>query len=86
MVWEPIAADQQTIGLAWNLQNRYKLSFWDALIVAAARSAECGYLLTENLQASQDMEGILVVNPFRTEPAHSVDGGRRFVGDCCDKL
>ena len=69
MEWDPIAADRQTIELAWKLQDRYKLSFWDALIVAAAKSAECGYLLSEDLQANQDIDGILVANPFATEPA-----------------
>jgi predicted nucleic acid-binding protein len=66
--WNPIATDPPIIELAWKLQDRYQFSFWDGLIVAAAKSAECGYLLTEDLQANQDIDGILVVNPFTTEP------------------
>ncbi len=50
------------------IQDRYQLSFWDALIVAAARSASCRYLLTEDLQANQDLDGVLVVNPFLCDP------------------
>jgi predicted nucleic acid-binding protein len=55
-----------TLEHGWKIQDRYKLSFWDALIVAAAKQALCGYLLTEDLQAGQDIDGVMVVNPFRS--------------------
>ena len=35
----------------------------------AAKSASCRYLLTEDLQADQDLGGVLVVNPFLCDPA-----------------
>jgi len=53
---------------AWKLQDRYQLSFWDALIVAAAKSAAATFLLTEDLQSGQDFDSLLVVNPFTTDP------------------
>ncbi|MGA8436820.1 MAG: hypothetical protein WB762_30045 [Candidatus Sulfotelmatobacter sp.] len=40
----------------------------DALIVAAAKAASCRYLLTEDLQAGQKLDGIEVVNPFIASP------------------
>jgi predicted nucleic acid-binding protein len=43
--------------------------FWDALILAAAKSLSCRFLLTEDLQAGQDFEGVLVVNPFVSDPS-----------------
>jgi len=49
--------------------DRYQLSFRDALIVAAAKSLACRYLLTEDLQANQELDGITVVNPFLRDPA-----------------
>jgi predicted nucleic acid-binding protein len=67
--WEPVVMNAATLELAWQLQDRYQLSFWDALIVAAAKAAECGFLLTEGLQAGQELDGLKVVNPFLTEPA-----------------
>ena len=67
MAWRPVAADAQTLEDAWKIQGRYKISFWDGLIVAAAKTARCRYLLTEDLQADQDLDGVLVANPFRTE-------------------
>jgi len=68
LAWRPVAANAETVEVAWNIQDRYKVSFWDALIVSAAKAASCRYLLTEDLQADQDMDGVIVVNPFRRDP------------------
>ncbi len=64
--WKPVLVDEAVIERGWKIQDRYKLSFWDALIVAAARQASCGYLLTEDLQAGQEIDGVTLVNPFHT--------------------
>ena len=53
---------------AWADQDRFGLSWWDALIVGAARVAGCSYLLTEDLQHNQDLDGLRVANPFRVTP------------------
>jgi predicted nucleic acid-binding protein len=58
---------------AWVLQDRCSLSFWDALIVGAAQTMGCGFVLTEDLPAGQDLEGVRVVNPFETRPAELPD-------------
>lgn len=67
--WNPVATSMSGLESAWALQDRYKLSFWDALIVAAAKAASCSHLLSEDFQAGQDLEGVVVVNPFRSDPA-----------------
>ncbi len=67
--WEPIAVDADLIRAAWGLQAHFSLSFWDALIVAAAQALRCGFLLTEDLTHEQDLGGVRVVNPFRVTPA-----------------
>jgi predicted nucleic acid-binding protein len=66
--WRPVTVDSLILEHAWKIQDRYPMSFWDALIVAAAKSASCRYLLTEDFQAGQDLDGLLVVNPFRNDP------------------
>jgi predicted nucleic acid-binding protein len=63
-----VPVDRRTIEFAWNLQDRHSLSWWDALIVAAAQAAGCPYLLTEDLNHDQDLDGVRVVDPFRVEP------------------
>jgi predicted nucleic acid-binding protein len=62
--WKPVAASADLMESAWTIQDRFRFSFWDSLIVAAAKAAECRYLLTEDLQHDQDLDGIAVVNPF----------------------
>jgi len=69
LAWRPVRVDGEILEQAWKIQERYQLSFWDSLIVASARAASCRYLLTEDLQADQDLDGVLVVNPFRSDPA-----------------
>jgi predicted nucleic acid-binding protein len=64
LAWNPVLADAALLELGWKIQDRYRLSYWDALIVAAAKVASCGYLLTEDLQAGQKLDEIEVVNPF----------------------
>lgn len=68
MTWQPIALDAGVLARAWIIEDRYGISFWDSLIVAAARVAGCRYLLTEDLQRGQELDGVMVVNPFLSEP------------------
>lgn len=67
--WNPLAIDPSLLPAAWEIEDRYGFSFRDALILAAARRMDCGYLLTEDLQDGQEMEGIEVVNPFHRMPS-----------------
>jgi predicted nucleic acid-binding protein len=69
LAWQPVSADAALLERAWKIQDRYRLSFWDALIVAAAKAGSCRYLLTEDLQADQEINGVIVINPFRRDPA-----------------
>jgi len=69
LAWRPVAADSLLLEDGWRIQDRYQISFWDALIVAAAKSASCRYLLTEDLQADQELDAVIVVNPFLRGPA-----------------
>ncbi len=56
-----------TIKRALALAIRNQLSYYDALIVAAALEAGCTTLYSEDLQHGQMFEGSLhIVNPFRT--------------------
>ena len=44
--------------------ERYQVSHWDGLILAAAKEAHCEILYSEDLQHGQSYDGITVVNPF----------------------
>jgi predicted nucleic acid-binding protein len=49
---------------ALRIAQRFKFSFYDSLIVAAAQSAGCKRLLTEDMQHGQMIDGLRIVNPF----------------------
>lgn len=68
LAWRPATVSSEILEYGWKLQDRYSLSFWDSLIVAAAKSLACRYLLTEDLQRGQDFDGITVISPFKTDP------------------
>ncbi|HXG79528.1 MAG TPA: PIN domain-containing protein [Methyloceanibacter sp.] len=69
LAWQPLVIDGNLFARAWETQDRFGLNWWDCLIVAAARARECAYLLTEDLQHGQDLEGITVLNPFEAAPS-----------------
>ncbi len=48
-----------------DLQARWKFSFYDSLIVAAALEAGCKRLVSEDLQHGQRIQGLRIENPFR---------------------
>jgi predicted nucleic acid-binding protein len=66
--WRPVAVNSNILEYGWKLQDRYSLSFWDALIVAAAKALACPYLLTEDLRTGQNLDGVKVISPFKTGP------------------
>ena len=70
--WQPIDLTTEVVGMAWEIEDRFGLSYWDAMIVAAAQASGAAHLLTEDLQAGQDFDGVVVVDPFQTAPADLV--------------
>lgn len=52
------------VNLALHYALRGGISYWDALIVAAARLGNCESLLTEDLRAGQVFDTVTVRNPF----------------------
>ncbi len=72
-LWQPPHLDTYTVDGAWDLQDRYQLSYWDALIVSSAHQQGCAYLLSEDLQHGQMLDAVRVVNPFQASPADLPD-------------
>ncbi len=62
---EVVPVDEQDISYALDIAERYKLSWYDALIVASAVSSEADILYTEDMQnALQIDKSIRITNPF----------------------
>jgi predicted nucleic acid-binding protein len=62
--WPVIINGTETIRRASEIEERYRLSFWDALIIAAAVKGRADQIFTEDLKAGETIEGIQIVNPF----------------------
>jgi predicted nucleic acid-binding protein len=60
-----VMPSQKLYAEAIALQHRLRLSFYDALIVAAALESGCKRLFTEDLQHGQRIAGLRIENPFR---------------------
>ena len=66
-VLDPLCSVFPSIALyemALSLHRRWRFSFYDALIVAAALESGCKVLYSEDLQDGQEIESLTVVNPF----------------------
>ena len=66
VAWRPVRIDEAVLDSAWRIEDRFGLSFWDSLIVAAAQSAGCETLLTEDLRHDLEIDGLRIADPFRT--------------------
>ena len=58
------APDLTDILAAIDLHRLHGFSFWDALILRAAKQAGCAVIFSEDLQAGREIEGMRIVNPF----------------------
>jgi predicted nucleic acid-binding protein len=64
IAWNPHATDLELLHRGREVEQRYRLSWWDSLIVAAAQVQNCVLLLTEDLQDRSIYGGVTVRNPF----------------------
>jgi predicted nucleic acid-binding protein len=63
-VWKTILPTWGVMDRATQLLNKYQLSFWDAMIIAACLEAGVTRLYSEDFDTSVQTEGIEIVNPF----------------------
>ncbi len=62
--WRVIENTRALFLRSLEIQQRWQLSHWDALIVAAAVAAQASELWTEDLNEGQLIEGVVVRNPL----------------------
>jgi predicted nucleic acid-binding protein len=62
-----VPIDAELVLAAAALSARHRLSYWDGAIVAAALAGGATELLSEDLQHNRVIEGITIVNPFKSE-------------------
>ncbi len=66
--WHLVINDGETILHALDLEKRYQVSFWDALILRSAQLSGAPILYSEDLSNGQTYGRVRVVNPFVDPP------------------
>jgi predicted nucleic acid-binding protein len=62
--WEVVINNRESIFRAIEIESRYKIAFWDALILQAAEKAGASTVYSEDLSHGGRYSGMQVVNPF----------------------
>ena len=60
-----VVLDVEDMLAAIDLHRLHQVSFWDALVVRAAKEGGCSVLYSEDLQHGRSIDGVRIVDPFR---------------------
>lgn len=56
---------RNTVLHALEIQQSYRYSYYDSLIIATALEASCTVLYTEDMQHGQSIDELVITNPFK---------------------
>ena len=65
--WPVHRIEPRDIIQASEIEQRHRLSFWDALVVVAASRLGAAHLLTEDLQHGETIAGVRIQSPFEPD-------------------
>lgn len=66
--WTRFAVQDISVSIlygALEIKAAHGFSYWDSAIIAAARALGCRVLYSEDLSHGQEIDGVLITNPFR---------------------
>ena len=67
--WQRFAVQDVTASIltkALQIKADHGFSYWDSAIIAAALALGCRELYTEDMTHGREIEGVLIINPFRS--------------------
>ena len=64
MEWKPRPVSAGVLESAWEIEDRWKLSWWDSLIAASALDCGATTLLTEDMQDGLVIHSLQILDPF----------------------
>lgn len=70
--WDVVANDKYITLKAIDIQERYRFSFWDSMIIQAAIQGQARILLSEDLPDGQVVKDLKILNPFSEEWKNSL--------------
>jgi predicted nucleic acid-binding protein len=81
LAWDPQPVDGALLARARDVEQRWHLSWWDSMVVAAAQLQRCALLLTEDLHDGVVYGGVTVRSPFTLDvreplPTYAVPAAR----------
>jgi predicted nucleic acid-binding protein len=62
--WKVHRPEVDDVLAAIDIEQRFQISFWDALVIRSAQRLGCKTLWSEDLSAGQDYDGVVVKNPL----------------------
>ena len=65
--WRPVDTSLGLVQQAWHWMDAAQLSYWDALILAAAQRSGAQYLLSEDFQSDRVYGDVRVLNPLERQ-------------------
>ena len=65
LTWQVIVNGGESILEAMDLEARYQISFWDAMVIQAAQLSGADVLYSEDLSDGQKYGSVQVINPLR---------------------
>ena len=65
--WDVVVNDKYITLKAIDLQEKYRFSFWDSLVIQAAIQSQARILLSEDLPDGQNVKDLKILNPFAKE-------------------
>ena len=68
LTWQVVVNGGDSILEALDLETRYQISFWDALVLQAAQASGAAILYSEDLSHGQTYGSVRVINPLRASP------------------
>jgi len=66
--WRRFPVQETTLvllDLGLEIEGRHRFSFWDSMIVAAAKAQGCDVVWTEDMDDGRIVDGMRIANPFR---------------------
>ncbi|MDQ2859921.1 MAG: PIN domain-containing protein [Pseudomonadota bacterium] len=67
--WVTAPLNVEVLVAGWRLQDRFRVPFWDCLLLASANAAGCAFFLSEDLNDGKVYGEVRVIDPFRHAPA-----------------
>ena len=64
LAWEVVTNTGESVLEALEIEERYRVSFWDALVIQAAQACGAAVLYSEDLSGAQEYGPVRLVNPL----------------------